>query len=148
MVIPMQTTRFGTVAAEAGDVIHFPLGLPGLENLDRWLLLADTAGGNVGWLQSVDCSDIALAVVDPCRFVADYALHVGRKALGPVGGGAVEDMRILTVVSQDGEGLTLNLKAPLVVDLRRRLGCQVLNQAEWPLGYSLEEKRIPLRRCA
>ena len=148
MVIPMHTTRFGTLAAEAADVIHFPLGLPGLENLDRWLLLANPECGNVGWLQSADCSNIALAVVDPCRFVADYALHVGREALGPVGGGVAEDMRILAVVSHDGEGLTLNLKAPLVVDLRRRLGCQILNQAEWPLGYSLEEKRRPLRHCA
>ena len=148
MVIPMHTTRFGTLAAEAADVIHFPLGLPGLENLDRWLLLANPECGNVGWLQSADCSNIALAVVDPCRFVADYALHVGREALGPVGGGVAEDMRILAVVSHDGEGLTLNLKAPLVVDLRRRLGCQMLNQAEWPLGYSLEEKRMPLRHCA
>ena len=144
----MQTSRFGTVVAQPGDMIHFPLGLPGLENSERWLLLADPDGGNVGWLQSVDCSDMALAVVDPCRFLSDYSLHVGREALGPLCGGASQDMRVLAIVSHDAHGLTLNLKAPLVVDLRRRLGCQIVNPAEWPLGYSLVERPLPLRRSA
>ena len=146
--MPMQTTRFGTVAAQNGDLIQFPLGLPGLAGSDRWLLLADADGGNVGWLQSAQCGEVALAVVDPCRFVPEYSLHVGRDDLGPLSGGASRDMRVLAIVSQDEHGLTLNLKAPLVVDLRRRLGCQIVNPAEWPLGYSLLERTMPLRRSA
>jgi len=149
MVLTINTTRFAAVAAQSGDILYFPLGLPGWEHLDRWVLLAEPAGGGVAWLQSVDQGEIAVAVVDPCRFVPHYSLHVSRCELGPVGTAAAGHLRTLAIVSHDGQGLTLNLKAPLVVDLRRRLGCQVINRAPWPLNHVLEEKRtMPLRKSA
>jgi len=149
MVLTINTTRFGTVATQSGDILYFPLGLPGWEHLDRWVLLADRAGGDVVWLQSVDRGEIALAAVDPRRFVPQYLLHARRWELGPVGNSAAGDLRTLVIVSHDGEGLTINLKAPLVVDLRRRLGCQTINCGDWPLGHSIDERRtMALRRRA
>jgi flagellar assembly factor FliW len=44
---------------------------------------------------------------------------------------------VLVVVGSDEDGITLNLKAPLVINLRRRLGRQVVHNHDLPLRYEL-----------
>ena len=65
----ISTTRFGTIAVDVDDLVHFPHGLIGFEESRHWVLLADPANTAVGWLQSADRPSTALAVVSPRRFV-------------------------------------------------------------------------------
>ena len=41
----INTTRFGRIDVDAGDILRFPSGLPGLEDCREWALLADADGG-------------------------------------------------------------------------------------------------------
>ena len=66
------TTRFGKVTIDEEDVLTFVDGLIGMEDCRRWALLADAQNNALGWLQSLDRAEVALAVVCPQRFVADY----------------------------------------------------------------------------
>lgn len=72
----INTTRFGRIDVDTGDVLHFASGLPGLEDCRDWALLADSANNALGWLQSTSRGDVALAVVSPRRFVADYQVRI------------------------------------------------------------------------
>ncbi|MEX2111979.1 MAG: flagellar assembly protein FliW [Pirellulales bacterium] len=143
----IHTTRFGTVGVNADDVILFPNGILGLEDCQQWVLLADAEDGALGWLQSTSRADVALAAVSPRRFVPDYDVRVPRSELAPLLLESIDEAHVLVVLSKSEHGITLNLKAPLVINLRRRLGRQVIHNADEPLQYELCELE-PVRRIA
>jgi flagellar assembly factor FliW len=47
-----------------------------------------------------------------------------------------------------GKTLTLNLKAPIVINLETRTGRQVVASGELPLQYELSQERPPLKKSA
>ena len=75
------TTRFGSLAVDVDDLLHFPRGLMGFEDCRHWVLLADTNNSAVGWLQSADRPAVAVAVVSPRRFTPEYRIRVGQSQL-------------------------------------------------------------------
>jgi flagellar assembly factor FliW len=143
----IHTTRFGTVDVDPRDVILFPAGMLGLEDCQHWVLLADTDNEALGWLQSMSHGDVALAVVSPWRFVPGYDVRVGRGELAPLALDSLREAHVLSVVGKTERAITLNLRAPLVINLRRRLGRQVVHNAEHPLQYELCA-REPMRKIA
>lgn len=142
------TSRFGRIDVDAGDILRFPSGLPGLEDCREWALLADASNDALGWLQSTSRGDVALAVVSPRRFVPEYQVRIPRSELSPL---AIADMRqaqVVVVVGTNGRSLTLNLKAPIVINLETRTGRQVVASGELPLQYELTTERPPLKKSA
>jgi flagellar assembly factor FliW len=142
------TSRFGRIDVDADDILRFPSGLQGLEDCREWALLADASNDALGWLQSTNRGDVALAVVSPRRFVPDYQVRIPRSELSPL---AISDMRqaqVVVVVGTNGKSLTLNLKAPIVINLETRTGRQVVASGELPLQYELTSERPPLKKSA
>lgn len=144
----IDTTRFGPIEIDDGDVIHFPEGLLGLPSCRDWVLLADAENGSLAWMQSVDRAEIALAVVSPRRFVPSYRMRVARRELEPLGLEHAWAARVLIVVSKTEQTITLNLKAPLVINLGRRLGRQVITNGNLPVQYALGTTSPALRKSA
>lgn len=122
----INTTRFGTLVIDESDIFTFVDGLIGMEECRRWVLLADAQNPALAWLQSLDRSEVALAVVSPRRFVADYACRVSRRDIQPLGLSDPHEAQVLTIISQSNGSLALNLKAPLVIHLAERLGRQIV----------------------
>jgi len=142
------TIRFGRIDVDPADVLHFPSGLPGLEDCRDWVLLADADNDALGWLQSTTRGDVALAVVSPRRFVPDYQVRIPRSELTPL---ALADMRqaqVVVIVGKTATGLTLNLKAPIVINLEARTGRQVVASGDLPLQYELSHERPALKKSA
>jgi len=147
MYIP--TSRFGQIAIEPEDLIQFPCGLIGLEDCRKWLLLADARNDSVGWLQSADRAEIALAVVSPRRFVPDYQVRVSRRQLEPIETGTSGDAQVLAILAAQSNGtMTLNLKAPLVINLDQLTGIQVIVSEDWAVQHPLTSVAAPLRKSA
>ncbi len=144
----INTTRFGRLEIASSDVIRFPAGLPGLNDCTSWVLLADAQNEALGWLQSADHPDVALAVVSPKRFVPDYELRVGRGELGSLMCDGLDELHVLAIVSTGECGITLNLKAPLVIHLREGIGRQVISNGDHPLQYALVPQSPCMKRAA
>lgn len=148
----INTTRFGAVDIRAADVLDFPLGLPGLEGCQSWVVLADAENQGLGWLQSVDRAEVALAIVSPRRYVADYRVRVSARDLKVLEAPESSDLQVVVTVSHhdegpQGGGLSLNLKAPLVVCLETRRGRQIIAKDDHPVRHWMGS-RAPLRRSA
>ncbi|HEX4129993.1 MAG TPA: flagellar assembly protein FliW [Pirellulales bacterium] len=144
----IRTTRFGSLEMDADETIQFPKGLLGLEDCHTWVLLGDAHNAALGWLQSTTRPDVALAVVSPRRFVPDYQFRVVRSDLKVVALADARDAQILVIVGKNHRGATLNLKAPIVVNVAARTACQVIAQGELPLQYELAGAVTPLRKSA
>ena len=144
----IQTTRFGAVDIEADDILHFPAGLLGMESCRHWVLLADAQNDALGWLQNISRGEIALAVVSPRRFVADYQVRIARTELAPLALEQVKDAQVLVVVGKNDRAITLNLKAPLVINVEQRLGRQVVTNGDYPVQFELPGEATPMKKIA
>jgi len=137
----INTSRFGSLQLDPKELLLFPSGIPGLEECRDWVLLADAENDALGWLQSVGCPDVALAVVSPQRFVAGYQVRVARSELAPLELAGLREAQVLVIVGKNERGITLNLKAPIVINLQRRLGRQVVANGDQPIQYELARLR-------
>ncbi|HTN74366.1 MAG TPA: flagellar assembly protein FliW [Pirellulaceae bacterium] len=144
----LSTTRFGSVDIEAEDVLFFPLGIAGFEHAQHWVLLADADNDAVAWLQSATEPETAVAVVSPRRFVPEYQVRVSRTQLGGLELDAIDDAHVLAILGKSDTTLTINLKAPLVINLDGRLGRQVITNDEQPLQMALNVANASVRKIA
>ncbi len=144
--MPRIHTRFGTLQYDSRHLLDFPRGLVGFPGCRRWILLGDRCCSALAWLQSVDCPEVAVAVVSPRRFVPDFQLRVSRQELAPLDWRPADPVHVLVILTRRGETLALNLKAPLVLSLRTGRGVQVIQSGQFPLAYPLALSRR--RRCA
>ncbi len=142
------TSRFGRVDIEPDDVIHFPQGIMGMEDCRDWILLVDSQNDLLRWLQSTQRPEIALAVVSPRRFVEAYKVRVASRELASLQLDDVRQAQVLVIVGKSQDTITLNLRAPLVIHVERRLGCQVVTKDPHPIQYVLHTEAAPLRMSA
>jgi len=141
------TRHFGRIDVDGADLFVFPAGLIGLEELRRWVLLSEPRRA-AAWMQSVDRPEVALAVINPRLFWPQCRLRVARQELAVLGLRDLRQIEVLAIVARHERGLTADLKAPLVFDLRNRLGCQVICNGEEPLRMPLDIAPPAVRRSA
>src|SRR5438105_14820714 len=143
LVMQIATTHFGPVEIEIDDILVFPRGLVAFEDCRHWVLLSDEENPALAWLQSVSAAEVALPVVSPRRFAPEYSVHLSRGHLLPLELSQFDQAYVLAVVSQSDGDLTLNLKAPLIINLDRRLGRQVITSDEQPVALVVSST-VPL----
>ncbi|HZL87483.1 MAG TPA: flagellar assembly protein FliW [Pirellulaceae bacterium] len=144
----LETSRFGAVDVEVEDILHFPDGLIGFEDQRHWVLLADEQNESLGWLQSVRSSHVALPVVSPRRFAADYQVRIVKSQLLRLELEQTHQAFVLNVINRHDEQFTVNLKAPVIINLDRRLGRQVVTLDEQPIALPFAESPAAARKIA
>jgi len=137
----IETKHFGPVGIEVDDILLFPHGLIALEDCLHWVLLADAENAALAWLQCVTLPEMALPVVSPRQFVPGYQVRVTRGQLLSLELSHFDQTYVLAVVSRSDDELTLNLKAPLIVNLGRRIGRQVITTDEQPIALELPRRQ-------
>jgi len=141
----INTTRFGRLEIDANDRLFFPAGILGLEDCRDWVVLADAENDALGWLQSMERRETALPVVSPRRFVPSFQLRVARSEMAPLELTDHRTAQVLVVVGKNETGITLNLKAPLVLNLQRHVGRQVIANNDYPVQFELNSGRQLLK---
>ena len=144
----IDSSRFGQLDIVEDDILRFPQGIIGMEDLCEWVLFADAENTALGWLQNVHHNDVALAVVSPRRFLPEYKARVARKQLSAICLGNPQDAQLLVIACRNEQSITLNLKAPLVINLPGRLGCQAVTRGDDELQHRLPMAILPLRKSA
>ncbi len=147
-LMEVTTSRFGTVHVPLGEAICFPSGLIGFEDCQSWVLLADRPNDAVIWLQSTQVPEIALPVVDPRTFVPEFILQVEQTDWTPLGKREEDSLQVLVSVSRHDDSLRVNLRSPLVINLQRRLGRQVINAEAWTTDHLVWESTDAMKKTA
>ncbi len=133
----IDTQRFGTLHLNEDHLFLFPQGLIGMEALRHWALLPDLENPSVAWLQSATRGDRAIALISPRAFFEDYRVHVSRRDLTCLHLSPGAELYVMTVVAGHVGKLTTNLRSPLLLNLSRRLGCQVITDDNQPIRQAL-----------
>ncbi len=144
----LETSRFGPVQIEVEDILHFPHGLIGFEQEQHWVLLGDAENESLGWLQSLKDADIALPVISPRRFAGDYQVRIVRSQIDLLELDPNDQAFVLNVINRRDGQFTVNLQAPVIINLDRRLGRQVITLDEQPIALPLGASYAPVRQVA
>jgi flagellar assembly factor FliW len=142
--IALDLPRFGACTYRESEVLAFPWGLPGFADLHRFVALSLEGQEKFVWLQSLDDLSIALPTADPWQIFDDYAPQLPPYATSSLALSRPEDFVTLcvVVVTPGAEEMTMNLLAPVVINLQTRTGRQVTLETG---GYSV---RTPIPRKA
>lgn len=126
----INTRLFGKIDVPEERVITFTSGMMGFEDYKQYTIIFDSEKqGNIMWLQSMDEPELAFPVLDPMKIMSEYNPVVEEEWLVPLGSvESEEDYFLLTVltVPADITKMTVNLKAPIVINTNTRKACQII----------------------
>ena len=120
-------TRFGEVAYDPAQTVHFPDGLIGLEGLHDFIVMPNKKEGPLFWIQSVDDPQIAFVLTDPTHFFLDYRVEPDknvRQLLKIDKGDSCHALSIVTVPPD--QKITFNLAAPILFAPKTNRAIQVI----------------------
>lgn len=127
----ISTKLFGDIDIEQEKIICFQEGIIGFPDLKHFTLIADEGDektSNIYWLQSVDEGIFALPVIDPLLIIKDYDPLVEEELLKPIGGIEEGNMSVFVTITVPAqvEQMTVNLKAPIIINSRTTKACQLI----------------------
>lgn len=147
----VKTRFFGEVDLPEEKILTFERGLMGFERYRRYTILYDCekeGQNNISWLQSVEEPDLAFPVINPQIVKADYNPIVEDELLQGMGEITEENLVILLVmtVPSDIQEMTVNMKAPLIINADSRKGVQlIVENQDYEVKYKvytiLKEKK-------
>jgi flagellar assembly factor FliW len=73
---------------------------------------------------------------------------VARAEIEPLELGSIGLAEVLVIVGRTDRSITLNLKAPLLVNLSKRIGRQVLTNGDLPIRYELGGGQVTWKKIA
>jgi flagellar assembly factor FliW len=126
----IHTSRFGIISITADDIINFPEGLLGFNELHRFVLLDDPADEIFAWLQSCEEPGIAFPLLEPELFAANYKVQLTKHDLEILGLKTQDGVRTFSIITipNDPTMMTANLKAPIVINVATRMARQCVLQ--------------------
>ena len=131
--IAVPSQALGAIEVRPESVITMAEPLAGFPDTSQYALIEHTreggaAAGSVFWLQAVERPFHAFVVTDPWGVHPEYAPEISDADAQQLGLTSFEDARvfgILTVPRNPSE-ITINLRAPVVVNVAQRLAKQVV----------------------
>ncbi len=127
----IKNSQFGEVEFEEKIIINFPEGIIGFEDLKRFIIIQDEDCEPFRWLISVDEPEVGFAILEPSFIVRDYYIRAG---FDP----KVYALFVIVTLSSDISKISVNLKAPVVIDKVKNLGKQViLENADFEISHFL-----------
>ena len=123
----INTSRFGEIEFDDSDIINFAEGLPGFFELNRYALIRQE-DSVFCYLQAIDDEDVAFALVDMAELVKDYDPLVDSSLIEDLGKYEPEHFMVLNiaVIPENVREMTVNLKAPIVINWNEKKGKQVI----------------------
>jgi len=125
-----------TTPSDAG-VLTFDGGVPGLTGARQFVLRDLTDDGMFQEFVSVDQPGLALVAASPWTFFPDYTPQLPEADRDALDVEQEQDVVVFCSVLVDGEGLSMNLRAPFVVNRRTCAGRQVVLDEELPMRARL-----------
>ncbi len=131
----IETRVFGEVDIEPSKIIHFENGIVGFPELQDFALIYDLEKGNnagIRWMQSIQEPAFALPVMDPLLVKPEYNPQVDDEVLKPIGNLEPDELLVLVTVTvpKDLKLMSVNLRAPLVINVAERKAVQLVLESD------------------
>ncbi|MCM3079652.1 flagellar assembly protein FliW [Brevibacillus invocatus] len=131
------TANVGDLIVDNPVAITFPDGILGFEEL-RHFAIVENETSALCWLQSLENSHIAFPIISPFLVHEEYAFELDDDALAKMDIKDLSDVMVYSIVTipENIKEMTVNLRAPLLVNLNKCLGRQIV----------LRDERYPIKQ--
>ncbi len=140
----LKTKHFGELEISEDIIINFEEGIPGFPNTKHFVILEEPEEVILGhsevfyWLQSVEETDVSLIIMDLTKVMPDYNPLINTEEIKSLGSIETEVFYFYNVVvlPDEIEKMSVNLRAPIVINDRLKKGKQVLSENDgYPIRY-------------
>ncbi len=139
MIVLSIKTRLGLIDVDKEEIINFKDGVPGFEHLKKFSLISRPDTEPVKWLVSLEDADVALPVIDPWLIVENFSFDLNEEALEKLENPKKNRVLVLAVVDLHSENVTVNLLAPVVINLDKAIGVQlILDDTRYTTRYPIK----------
>ncbi|GFZ30987.1 flagellar assembly factor FliW [Clostridium zeae] len=124
----LETKYHGILNYEEEDIITFAKGLPGLQDLKKFILVDFEENPIFKILHSVEDEEVGLVTVSPFDFINEYEFELKDSIVERLAIKDSNEILVLNTVtlSSKVENITTNLKAPIIINTKAKLGEQII----------------------
>lgn len=141
----IKTKYHGIREYEPKDIITFSKGLPGFENLKKYIVFPIQENEVFNVLHSIEDESVGIVVFSPFQFVKDYSFDLEDEYINELNIKSHEDVLVLNTVTLNSnvEQITTNLRAPIIINIKEKLGEQIiLKEEKYSIKHSLFKEEI------
>lgn len=125
----ISTRHFGQIEVTEEKILTFEDGIPAFESVKKFILIDNENKESLfRWLQCVDEPSLAFTVVNPFVLKQDYDISLDDETINTLEIEKPEDVLIyaIVVVPEDMTQISMNLKAPVIINTKNNKGAQVI----------------------
>jgi flagellar assembly factor FliW len=122
------------------DVFTFKNGLPGFEDLRKFILFPVEENETFSILHSIENQEVGIVALWVFDIIKDYEIDIDENLVRELNIKEEKDVVVLNTVTLNSilENITVNLKAPIVINIKERLGEQIiLDKQEYSIKHPL-----------
>lgn len=140
-MVNLSTNNFGNLSIEKENIITFEQGLLGFEELRQFAIIDVEECLPFEWLVSVEDPIVAFPILNPTLFFSDYKPSLSKDDLVLLDIKKEKDVEMFCIVTlgKKPEDVTLNLKGPILINMKNKMGKQVVITEDY---YSLNQQLI------
>lgn len=140
-MVNLSTNNFGNLSIEKENIITFEQGLLGFEELKQFAIIDVEECLPFEWLVSVEDPIVAFPILNPTLFFSDYKPSLSKDDLVLLDIKKEKDVEMFCIVTlgKKPEDVTLNLKGPILINMKNKMGKQVVITEDY---YSLNQQLI------
>ncbi len=130
----------GEVEYTEDDIIEFVDPMYGFDEKTKFLLIGNVEPGlPFHWLQSLEDETLTFVITDPFLFVDSYDFDLDDFTVEQLKIEAVEDLIVYTtvIIPENVEDISVNLKSPIVLNIKERKAKQVILKEEFDYKYKI-----------
>lgn len=125
----INTRYFGEMEISEDKIITFENGIPGFEEEKNFIVINDDEEDSTfSWLQSLDNVELSFIIINPFEIFKDYDINIPESATEKLKIKDEKDVVVYTIVvaPEDIRKMTTNLSGPIVINIKEKLGKQVI----------------------
>lgn len=136
----IESRDFGEIEVDEANIILFENGLPGFENFEEFVIIPLGEDSPFIIIQSLKEAEVAFTTVEPGNFIKNYSFEISDRVERELKIESLEELMVLNIITlkEKIKNSTVNLSAPIVINLKSKLGRQViLDEPHFDLRYKL-----------
>lgn len=143
----IESTRFCELEVAEEQLFNFPHGIPGFPEEKSFAYILYDAESPFSFLQSTKEANLTFVLVDPFAFFKDYEFVLEDEVTKDLELSQENLPQVFLIATLKGKlaEMTVNLRAPLVVNVANRTGRQViLDKPEYSIRHKLFPDGLPV----
>ncbi|KAA0258759.1 flagellar assembly protein FliW [Deferribacter autotrophicus] len=136
----LESKKVGKIVYKEEDLITMASPFLGFPDLHDFLLLEDDNCVPFLWFHSVEDPNVAFVVLPIKSFFKDYDPKISKRELKILQANSFDEITLfgIVVVPENPKEATINLRAPLVINLNRKIAKQIiLDDERWQIKTPL-----------